>query len=112
MSTYRYRDTAGGINGAYGILTADTFTATTSSATTLSAVTLNVSGTSTQAQINCTGVSTGNVTATSLNVSGLSTMGQINNTGLVRILLTSLADNWKCNCHNLECIWSINTSSN
>lgn len=44
MSTYRYRDTAGGINGAYGVLSADTFTATTSTATTLSAVTLNVSG--------------------------------------------------------------------
>jgi len=36
MSTYRYRDVNGGINGAYGVLTADTLTATTTSSTSLS----------------------------------------------------------------------------
>lgn len=91
MSTYRYRDTAGGINGAYGVLTADTFTATnlTAGTATLANVTvtvatvgslgvlgnLTVNGISTQAQINCTGVATGILACTDLNCSGTASFG-------------------------------------
>lgn len=99
MSTYRYRDVFGGINGAYGVLTADTFTATNVTITTATAASLSVTNNLTVGgTINCFNINAANIGATALNVSGLSslttlgvtgvsTMAQINNTGLVRITI-------------------------